>query len=876
MKNARQDETPPQWAVNFLRWYCRPRLAEDLEGDLYEYFQRNVTEKGLRRARWIYAIDVLKFLRPYTIRPVQLLTFLSHFIMLSSYLKSSRRNLVRNKLFSFINIAGLAVGLSVGLLVIAILTDLLAYDQFHEKKDRIYRIITHHQGYGNPEMKLASTSVKAGRQIRADIPGVEEVTVLRSGFGGDAQIGEKKIPVEGKWADNSFFRVFSFPLVAGDPKTALNEPYSLVLTEQTAHKLFGDDNALGRTIRFDSLDYTVTGIAGDVPHQSHLRFDVLVSFTSADATLGKKNPDFYGWDNIWQNYVYLTLPPASTPAAVQPALDRLSAAENKALHDLKLTLSLQPLSRIAFSKGLNNNIGPTVDPLWLWGLGGLALIVILSACFNYTNLSVARSLRRSREVSVRKVIGARRSHIMGQFLTESVIIALASLLIAFGLYIFLRKEFLSLAPDITEMVTLTLSLRTILYFVGLAVAVGLAAGFLPAVFFSGINALTAMKNAPVFKPVRRIGLRKVLIITQYTFSLIFISTTIVGYSQYKNILNFDLGFTTDNIINLKLYGADPAVLKKDLAVLPEVKGISQSMMVTSLGSFFGFTVKYLPGDSALVWENRVDEHYLPLHGHTLLAGTNFTLRPEKGQESEVIVNQQVLKRFNIGGQNPRKAIGQFVTVDGQKLAIVGVMKDFNYGTLEQKIGPVMFRYTRSDPNGFLNLKVATGDIAATLVKLDEVWKKYDKVHPLNARFYHEQIEAAYSRYAILMKVIGFIAILAICIASLGLFGMVVFTIETRMKEVSIRKVLGAGEAGLVYLLCKSFLVLLVLAAAIALPVTYLLFDKLVLPQFVYHQPIGLAELLSGSLLVMFFALLMIGTQTAKAARVNPTNILKGE
>ncbi len=876
MKKTRPDEMPPQWATRFLRWYCRPRLAEDLEGDLYEYFRRNITEKGLRRARWIYAVDVIKFIRPYTIRPIQPLTFLSHFMMLSSYFKSSKRNLVRNKLFSFINIAGLAVGMSVGLLVIAILDDLLSYDQLHAKKDRIYRIVTHHQGHGNPEMQLASTSVKAGRQIRERIPGVEDVTILRSGFGGDADISGKKIPLNGLWADNSFFRVFSFSLIAGDPQTALKEPYSLVITEKTANKLFGDDNALGRTVRFDSLSYTVTGIARDVPHQSHLRFDVLVSFASADATLGKKQPDLYNWDNIWQNYVYLALPPAGTPDAVQPAIDQLCAEENKALHDLKLTVSLQPLREIAFSKGLNNNIGPTVDPLWLWGVGGLAFIVILSACFNYTNLSVARSLRRTREVSVRKVIGARRSHIMAQFMTESVIIALASLLISFGLYIFLRKEFLALAPEITELLTLTLSLRTILYFIGLAIVVGLAAGFLPALFFSGINALSAMKNRFGGKPAGQPGLRKVLIITQYTFSLIFISTTIVGYSQYKKLLNFNLGFTTDNIINLKLYGADPTALKKDLADLPEVKSISQSMMVTSLGSFFGFTVKYLPGDSALVWENRVDEHYLPLHKHKLLAGTNFTAHPENGEESEVIVNQQVLKRFNIGGGDPRKAIGRFVTVGGKKLAIVGVMQDFHYGTLEQKIDPVMFRYTRSNPGGFLNLKVATGDMAATLVKLDEVWKKYDKVHPLNARFYHEQIEAAYSRYALMVKVIGFIAILAICIASLGLFGMVVFTIETRLKEVSIRKVLGAGEAGLVYLLCKSFLVLLVLAAAIALPVTYLLFDKLVLPQFVYHQPIGLVELLSGSLLVMLFALLMIGSQTAKAARVNPTNVLKGE
>ena len=232
-----KDPQPPQWATAFLRWYCRPRLLEDLEGDLYEYFIRNVRRKGLRYARLTYWLDVVKFLRPYTIRKIEPLTFLTQFMMIGSYFKTSRRNLVRNKLFSFINVVGLAVSMSVGLLVIAIVNDLRSYDDFHEKKDRIYRVITHHQNDGQTPMDLASTSIRTAQRLAGDVPGVENFTILRNGFSGDARVGQNTFPLEGTWADPSFFKVFTFPLVAGDPETALQAPYSLVLTEKNSGAL---------------------------------------------------------------------------------------------------------------------------------------------------------------------------------------------------------------------------------------------------------------------------------------------------------------------------------------------------------------------------------------------------------------------------------------------------------------------------------------------------------------------------------------------------------------------------------------------------------------------------------------------------------------
>ncbi|MET7257917.1 ABC transporter permease [Dyadobacter fermentans] len=876
-----KDPQPPQWATAFLRWYCRPRLLEDLEGDLYEYFIRNVRRKGLRYARLVYWLDVIKFLRPYTIRKIEPLTFLTQFMMIGSYFKTSRRNLVRNKLFSFINVVGLAVSMSVGLLVIAIVNDLLSYDDFHEKKDRIYRVITHHQNDGQTPMDLASTSVRTAQRLAGDVPGVENFTMLRNGFSGDAKVGQNTFPLEATWADRSFFKVFTFPLVAGDPATALQQPYSLVLTEKTAKRLFGSTQVLGKTVRFDTLDYQITGVARDIQTLSHIHFDALLSFASWDATIGKKQDELYNWDNVWSNYTYITLAKNGSTAGVQRALSQISSEENKALVRKKVTLSLQPLKDIALGRKLSNNMGPRMEPTTLWILAGLAFVIILSACFNYTNLSVARSLRRSREVGVRKIIGARRSHVLGQFMTEAVLISFLALVFSFGLYLVLRREFLALDPHIPEIFKLNLSVRSVLSFIALAIITGLVAGFLPAVFFSKINALSAMKDASGLRIFRHIGLRRVLIVAQYTLSLVFIATTLAGYSQYKGFLNFDLGFTTENILNIKLNGADAAALKKELSEIPEVSKISQSSMVTSLGSMYGFDVKYrpnasTPGDSALVWVNTVDENYLPIHQHKLISGSNFTLRPEKGKESELIVNQQVLKRFNIGGRDPQKALGHVLKVDGQDLTIIGVMKDFHYGTVENKIEPVMFRYSQSEPWGYLNLKIASTDLASTMTKIESAWKRFDKIHPLKANFYNDQIEDAYSRFSMMIKVIGFLAFLAICIASLGLFGMVVFTTETKLKEISIRKVLGASEPGLVYLLCRGFITLLAVAALIALPATYLLFDKVLLTGFAYHQPISIPEMLGGALIVMLLALVMIGSQTARAARSNPAKVLKSE
>jgi predicted lysophospholipase L1 biosynthesis ABC-type transport system permease subunit len=414
----------------------------------------------------------------------------------------------------------------------------------------------------------------------------------------------------------------------------------------------------------------------------------------------------------------------------------------------------------------------------------------------------------------------------------------------------------------------------ILYFILLAIGVGIVAGLSPAVFFSRVNAMQVLKNMAVVRGFRNVTMRKGLIVVQFIISLMFIAATIIGYKHYKRILAFDLGFDTENVLNIKLHGHKADLLKKELSEIPEVKKISSSSLITSVGNYWVTKMKYVdPNDSTLVNYNSVDENYLPLHGHNLLAGRNFTGKGKNSVESEVIVNEKVLEHFNIA-EDPQKAIGEIVTVNDKKLQIVGVMKDFHYGkSIDKEIKEFIFRYS-ADQAQYLNVKIVSTDWPATFEKINLAWKKIDNVHPLEATFYDDEIERSYNDFSSRIKVIGSLAFLAICIASIGLLGMVVFTTETRLKEISIRKIMGASEGSLVFLLSKGFLLLMAIAALIALPATNMFFTKYVFDEYADGAPIAWSELTVGVISVIAIAFIMIGLHTLKVARNNPAEVLK--
>lgn len=872
---------PPSWAQQFIEWYCKPGLVEDLTGDLNECFERNVQRLGPRRARLIYIIDAIKFFRSYTVRKSIFSTSFMNRIMIGNYVKTSGRNLLRNKLFSAINIIGLAISMSVGLLLIAFVLDLRSYDRFHKHGERIYRITNIYTSKGEESGKFASTSIKTGRLIRQKVSGIEEVAIMRNNFSGDAKVGDNILPVQGYWAEPSLFRVFSFPMLEGNPETALKDPYAIVLTETAARKLFGNDAALGKAVKIDTLDYLVTGIMKDIPFFSHIQFEALVSLSTAEQ-INKADKNFAAWTNMWHNAVYLLPAENADMAAIQSQLNTLAREENLAEKDSRIQLELLPLYNIVVGESLRQSeggpqfMGPHMPPVVLWILGGLALVVILSACFNYTNLSIARAMRRFKEIGLRKAIGAGRGQIWQQFLAEAVMISLAALLLSFLLFLLLRPLLINMAPEMQRLVKLDLTPAMVAAFIVFSVTVGVIAGFMPAVFFSKVSPLNAFGNVSPGKVFKHLTLRRALVVVQYTVTLIFITTTAVGYVQYKNILAFDLGFNTENILNINMLGNKPDAMLKELGEMPEVTALSRSLVTTGVGNAWGGNMKYKDSqDSVLVMTNHVDENYLPLHGYKLLAGGNFIARPATAQAvSEVIVNQQVLKRFNIGAGNPEKAIGEQVSLNGRKMTIVGVMQDFHYGKVENLIGPVAFTFWTPEDRAIISAKIKSADMPATMAKIASTWKKIDRVHPLEAEFYDEAIEDAYSEFSTMIKIIGFLSFLAISIASMGLFGMVVFTTETRLKEIGIRKVMGASSGNLVFLLSRGFLLLLSISALIALPATYLFFRNIVLVNFPYHTPVQVTELFAGLLVVLLIAFMMIGSQTLRAARSNPVEVLK--
>jgi putative ABC transport system permease protein len=877
MKSQKQIQ-PPGWAQRFLAWYCKPELLEDLEGDLHEYFERNVKSSGDFRARLIYILDVFKFLRSYTIRKPSFFNALIHYIMLISYVKTSSRNIYRNKFFSAINIVGLAISMSVGLLMISMLNDVKSYDQFHNKHDRIYRVISKYE-YNNRQDKEyhATTSMRAAKLIKETITIPEDVAILHNNFSGDITVNEKTLPLRGLLANESFFNVFSFDVVQGNPQTALKAPFSVVLTESSALKLFNTTNVLGKTVLYrDDKEYTVTGVMKDVPKFSHIDFEILGSLSTREVT-EKNNDREMQWDNMWNTYTYVLLPKNPDLAGLRKNLDRLSAREDKTVKLTHIKLDVEPMDGIIEGENRSNQLGPTIGSTVIYIFGVLTFIVILSACFNYTNLSVARSFKRSKEVGIRKTIGALRSHVATQFIVESIMISLMALTLAFLIYLVIKPHFIAMEYSLQTLLSLDLTPRLIIMFILFAIVVGFFAGLIPALFFSKMNAIQVLKNMSSKNIIKGVTVRKALIVFQYTISIILITGTSIMYRQYKHFLAYDLGFTTANIINIGLQGAKGELIQKELEELPEVQAISKSGIIMSVGTSYGVNMRYpkSPDDSAFVYFNEIDQNFIPLHEIKLVAGRNFQSKTDSTAESEVIVNKRVLKRFSISPDEPEKALGEIVQLNRKDVQIIGVVDDFEYGRANSRNNKeVVLRYTKNP--GYLNVKILSNDLIATKAKIESICKRIDAVHTPDVRFYTDQIEESFQGLQAAVKLGGFIAFLIIVISSVGLLGMVVYTTETRMKEVSIRKVLGATETGILFLLGKGFFILLVIATMIALPITFLFFDNFMLPNLANHAPLGFWEFAIGVLSILVIAFLMISSQTFKVAKANPAEVLKTE
>lgn len=868
MASNQDHNQPPKWANKLLEWYCREDLLEDLQGDLHEYYDRNL-EKGRRVANLIFIIDVFKFFRSYTFKKLKNKYKMNSYMLFKNYFKTSVRSLARNKLFSFINIIGLAVAMSVGLLVITMIVESRGFDTFHEKGDHIYRVInTRTDGRGD-EFKMATTSHFISQKLD-DVEGYEHKTTLYAGFGGDADTGDKQLIITGLWASKDFFNVFSFPLIKGDPSTALAEPNSLVITEDTSYKLFGAEDPMGKLITVGDQEFLIRGVAQNPPKNSHFTFQALGSYVTK-VNENQSDPDWSASTSMWITYIYMTIPHKEDVNQINHALRQICDTENEIIAPLHITSKLQPLDEIFNGAALGNQLGPTLPSSAALVFAILPFIILLTACFNYTNLSIARSLRRTTEVGIRKVIGASRWNIFAQFVIESIIIALLALLVSGIIYIPLREQFLILLDG--DGLSLPITWSVIGSFVLFAIFAGILASIIPATTLSKFQAVAVLRGVSNVRLFAGLTLRKILLITQFSISTILILGTIILNKQYIHATSYDLGFSTDQILNIELQGNNHNLLRDAFATVPDVRSISRSEHILHSTMTHLKDGKYKdPLDSAQVHINFIDEFYLSNHQFSLIAGENFRYRPDSAEEQHVIVNEKLLERFDI---DPLNALGEKIELEDKKLAILGVVKDFNHSTLDAPIEPFAFRY---DPTKYryLNLAINSEDYIATIDRLEAVWRNFDELHPFSATFYDDEIDRAYMMFSMLIKVVGFLAILAISIAAMGLLGMSVYAVETRIKEISIRKVMGASVIKLVYLLSKGYVWLLVVATIISAPLTYFIINEMIISEFAYLAPMTIGDVLSGLILVFMIGLVMIGFQTYRAAQTNPAETLRNE
>jgi putative ABC transport system permease protein len=881
MKGDRKNIKPPKWADRLLEWYCRPELLEDLQGDLYEFFYRRVETKGIWNARWHYLLDALKFFRLYTVKPLKIIQSMTFFNLLGNYYKTSVRSIARNKLFSGINIIGLAVAMSVGLLMITYIGESLTFDEFHEKKDRIYRVITTYKGVTNDDsFKLASTSLYLGEKLREEYSGFEKVLIMRRNFWADISKGEHTINVRGHFASPEFFDVFSFELIAGNEATALVEPNSIVLTETTARKLFKEENPVGQIVQADDITYTITGLMRDIPANSHIQFEALASLETFKLNHPKTEiPEEYGWSSVWMNHIYLLLEEGVNPEDINDDLAMIASEENINSDRVTIEHELGSLSAIVPGPDLSNQIGPSISWTAVYQLLGLTLIIILSACFNYTNLSIARSLRRAKEVGIRKVVGATRSQVFTQFIIEAVIISLLALLISVGLYLLIKPEFVHSIAD-GDNVGMEFRWMHIVNFLVFAICIGLVAGVLPSAVLSKLRAISILSDITKIKLLKGVSLRRILIVLQFAISMIMIISATIAYQQYKFSINYDLGFNSDNILNISLIGNDAEILMNELAKHPEIVAMSRSLMVPSTGSIYGERVKYKdPLDSVLIHINYVDQAYTSVHDFTFLAGGTFPYdrKPDDLGASFIIIDRALSERF--GFDTPQEALGETLKLSDERLGavqVVGVIENYQYTNLEGSNHPSALIPGGEDGFQYINLKVNTTDIIALLDKIEAVWSSVDEVHPFEAYFMNDMIQESYDFLEVIYRIFTFLAVLAISISTMGLLGIAVFTTETKIKEISIRKVMGATERNLIVLLSRSFLLMLIISAVIAIPFTYYFFTSLVLADFKDRIAIGILELTPGVLVIILIGLLTIGWQTFRAARTNPADTLRDE
>jgi len=818
--------------------------------------------------------------------------------MVKSYFKIALRNIFKYKIFSFINVFGLAVSMSASLLIILMISDQKKYDQFHTKKDRIYRILTRpnqeNAFYGTTAMPMKETLLN-------QFEGVEKVVRFKMMFGGDVTYDENTVPLAGFYADEDLFNVFDFELLSGDPETALKDPFSLVITEDAAKKLFQDENPIGQVVKFNDRgldqfglgisvknvmlgDFTITGVIKDKNYKTHIPLEVFGSWSTLPIlnSEGIEDISLDDWKNSWETYLFVLMKEGETLNKLTSILDRISEVQFADYENYILHFEAQPLGEITPGKFVNNPMSFRMPKEGFYFLSFLAFIVIISACFNYTNLSVARALTRAKEIGVRKINGAKRIQIFLQFITEAIVISLFSLILSFVFLQFLKLGFTGLWLNKYLAINMNENVVVGLLFLLFSVLIGFIAGFLPAWYLSSFQPLNVLKKelSRIVKKKGTLafskpGLGKSLVITQFVFSLILIVTTTLLFSQMPHLMKAEYGFNKDNIINIQLQGNDYRVLGNELSTYSEIKQISASSLIPATGFSDGGKLKTPDdSDSTSVFYIGTDHNYIENLKLELLYGNNLPLDASMNSGGYIVVNEATAKKF--GFETTQEIVGEVYYLSNKEdmVEVVGVIKDFYYDLFMDDIGPLVLHYN-PEKFRYMNVRISGNNLKETLAFIESKWKQIDKIHTYEYKFFDEQLASSHAIFGDVISIVGFIAVLAVSIACLGLLGMATYTAETRLKEIGIRKVMGASVKSILLLLSKGFIILLGIAIIIGVPIAYFL-NNLWLQMFVYKVNLGISIFGISILIMLILGLLTVGSQTLRAALASPSITLRDE
>ena len=796
--------------------------------------------------------------------------------MFKNYLKTALRNLSGNKTFSFINIAGLSIGLACCLLIFLYTKDELSFDRFQQKKDRLYRIsceiIEKQHGM---DKRYGLAGAVQGPAFKEEIPEVEAFVRVNE----DDFIVKKNAETfnqKAVWVDKNFFSVFSFPLLSGNPAEVLSDYHSVVLTDETAKKYFGTSNAVGKTLDLEINKkyetFVVSGIAKKCPENSSIKFDMLLPFSYYE----KLNPRG-GWLFLSYSTFLLLQPHASQPAVVAKMKKIYESKAEKQLEraaksgfNATFVWGLQPFLQMHLDTTLEDDgIKDSSKPIYSYILTGIAFFILLIACINFINLSVAQSLKRGKEIGLRKVVGGLRSQLIRQFLGESFILCF----IAFVLALLLAELALPLFNELANKrlsLSYLLDLPLIASFIGLFLLTGFAAGFYPALVLSRFNPVETLYNR--VKAGGKNYLSKGLVVMQFSLATFLIITTLFIYSQYDYLTHKDLGYNDKNLLAVNITGQGENQQLMDLfrTEFGKLPGVMQVGM--KMDGRWGTRAK-AGGKDLEVEYDRISEEYFPTLGVPLIQGRNFSRDFPSDSSHSVLVNEEFVKEA--GWKDPIGRTVDFLNGSDCKLTVVGVVKDYHYASLKEKIKAQLFTTSPQLPLGQFLIRMSADNTPRTLKAIENTYRTLFPWHPFEHYFVEEKNHENYEAESKWKQIITCSAVLTIFISCIGLFGLAMLSIRKRTKEIGIRKVLGASVWQISGLVSKNFVALVLIAFLLAIPVAWYTTNKW-LDNFPYRIQINGWIFAFASLLTLLIALITVSFQAFRAAGANPVKSLRAD